>query len=73
MLYNISNNLRLVLRSEGYTKVASEVMRAQNEYVGEIDTVDGAIRSVAMKVAVNRENERVLRDGLSSLDQLKRL
>lgn len=70
-LYNVSNNLRTVLRVDGYAKVASEVMRAQNEYVDAIDTIGGAVRSVSMKVAVNRENERVIVDGLISLRRVE--
>ncbi len=73
MLYNVSNNLRIALRVEGYAKVASEVMKAQDEYVDNVDTLGGAVRSVAMKVAVNRENERVIVDGLISLRRLKGL
>jgi hypothetical protein len=73
MLYNISNGLRIALRVDGYAKVASEVMRAQNEYVDGVDTIGGAVRSLAMKVAVNRENERIVVDGLLSLRRMKGL
>ena len=73
MLYKISENLRTSLRVDGYAKVASEVLRAQNEYVDQIDTIGGAVRSMAMKVAVNRENERIIVDGLISLQRIKGL
>lgn len=71
MLYKISDNLRAALRVDGYTKVATEVMRAQNEYAGDVATIGGAARSLAMKIAVNRENERVIVDGLLSLRRIK--
>lgn len=70
-LYSVSNNLRTILRADGYAKVASEMMRAQNEYVDGIDTIGGAVRSLSMKVAVNRENERVIVDGLISLRRIE--
>jgi hypothetical protein len=70
---NVSKNLRAVLRHDGYAKLASEVMRAQNEYVGDISNISDVAKSVSIKVAANRENERVVADGLYSLRRLQEL
>ena len=70
---NVSKNLRAVLRHDGYAKVASEVMRSQNEYVGDISNISDVAKSVSIKVAANRENERVVADGLYSLRRLQEL
>lgn len=66
----ISKNLRAVLRHDGYAKIATEVMAMQNEYIDNFDTVAGAARSIAVKFASNRENERVIVRGLDAFYKL---
>ena len=63
----VSNNLRAALRRDGYAKLAAEVMRDQHEYVTTIDDLAGAAKSLAVKIAANRANQKVIRDGLTSL------
>jgi hypothetical protein len=67
----VSNNLRSALRYEGYAKVATQVLRDQNEYADGIDTVAGAMKSISVKFAANRENERIIADGLNSLVRVR--
>lgn len=62
----ISNELRATLRYEGYAKLAAQVMRDQGEYVGDISSLDTAIKSVAVKIAVNRLNQDTVIEGLAS-------
>ena len=69
----ISKNLRAVLRHDGYAKLATTVIAAQNEYVDNFDTVAGAARSIAVKFASNRENERLVLEGLDAYYKLKEL
>lgn len=69
----VSPNLRSALRHIGYAKVASQVMRDQGEYVLDIDSVAGAMKSISVKLASNRENERVVTDGLVSLRRAREL
>lgn len=69
----ISNNLRAALRYDGFSKVAAQVMRDQGEYVGNLDSIVGAMKSISVKVATNRENERVVSEGLYSLRRAREL
>ena len=69
----VSSNLRAALRYEGYAKVAMQVLRDQNEYVSDLDSLAGAMKSISVKVAVNRENERAISDGLYSLRRAREL
>lgn len=69
----ITKNLRAVLRHEGYTKLATEVMAAQHEHIANFDTVAGAAESIAVKFASNRENERIMTRGLDAYYKLKGL
>lgn len=66
----VSNELRAILRHEGYAKVAAQVMRDQGEYVGNLHNPDDAIRSVVMKVAANYVNEAVVFEGLEAYRSL---
>ena len=72
-MLEVSNELRAGLRVFGFAKVASQVMQDQQEYVGDIESVAGAVQSVAMKVAANRKNESVISDGLVSLRRAQEL
>lgn len=69
----ISNTLRAALRYDGYAKVATQMMRDQGEYVGNVDSVVGAMKSISVKVAANRENERIVAEGLFSLRRAREL
>jgi hypothetical protein len=69
----ISKNLRATLRFEGYTKVAAQVMRDQGEYVGDISHISGAMKSLAVKVAANLENERIVSAGIQSFRRFQEL
>lgn len=69
----VSENLRAVLRHDGYAKLAQETLRTQGEYAGDIQNVSGAIKSVAVKLAVNLENEKIISDGLYSFRRLQEL
>lgn len=69
----VSNELRAGLRVFGFAKVAAQVMRDQQEYVGDVDGIAGAARSLAMKVAANRKNESVIADGIASLRRAREL
>jgi hypothetical protein len=67
----VSKNLRDTLRYDGYAKLAAQIMRDQNEYVGDITDLMGGIKSVSVKIAVNRMNEQTIWDGLHAYQQLK--
>lgn len=69
----VSNNLRSALRHIGYAKVAAQLMQDQGEYDLNIDSVAGAMKSISVKFASNRENERVITDGLVSLRRAREL
>ena len=69
----VSDNLRAVLRYEGYAKVASKVALAQGEYAEDLGNIADATRSLAVKVAVNAENEKIIGDGLRSFRRLQEL
>jgi hypothetical protein len=69
----VSDNLRAVLRYEGYAKLAHATMRARGEYAGDITGVVGAVKSLAVKIATNLENEKIVDDGLYSLRRLQEL
>ena len=60
--------IQAALRQHGFHKVASEVMRQRGEYVPEKWTdLEGAVHSVALKMANNREQHRAVKVGLLSL------
>lgn len=67
----VSKNLRDTLRYDGYAKLAAQVMRDRHEYVGDITSLDGGIKSVSIKLAVNRMNQQAIWDGLASYRQLE--
>jgi hypothetical protein len=69
----ISQNLRSILRTEGYAKLAAQVMRNENEYVDDIETIEGAATSLAMKVAANRANRQTIYNGLASYRRAQEL
>ena len=69
----VSNGLRSALRHNGYAKVAAQVLRDQGEYGHGIDSVAGAVKSISVKFAANRANERVVSDGLTSLRRVRAL
>jgi hypothetical protein len=68
-----SNGLRATLRHLGYAKLAAQVMRDQNEYVGDITSLAGAMKSISVKIAANRTNESVIRKGLVSFRRFQEL
>ena len=68
-----SETLRSALRHEGYAKVAQEVLRNQGEYVGDFSSVADSVKSLAVKVAANLENENIVADGLHSFRRLQEL
>lgn len=70
-MIRISNNLRSTLRQDGYVKLAAVVMRNQNEAANHLGTLDGALQSIFSKMAANKENERVINEGLTALDALR--
>lgn len=69
----VSNELKIGLRVFGFAKIAAQVMRDQQEYADDVETIAGAARSVAMKIAANRKNEATIAEGLSSLRLTKGL
>lgn len=66
-MFNVSNNLRAGLRVFGLAKVSAQVMQDQQQYVGEAGTLADAAKSIAVKIAANRQNEHVITEGLASL------
>lgn len=69
----ISPALRASLRYEGYAKVSAQVMADAGEYPTDVSSLQGAIQSLSVKVAVNRVNERNITEGLDSLKAFRRL
>lgn len=60
------------LRTQGFHKVASAVLKARGEYVpAKWTDLEDAVQSVTFKMAANRIQERQLQAGLLSLLALK--
>ena len=70
---NVSRELRASLRVFGFAKVAAQTMHDQQEYVGEIESIAGSVRSVAMKLAANLKNEALIAEGIASLHRSREL
>lgn len=67
----LSKNLRDTLRYDGYAKLAAQVMRDQHEYVTDLSDFNEGIKSISIKVAANRLNEKTVWEGLDAYRQLK--
>ena len=70
----VSPNLRAALRYEGYAKVSAVVMRSEGEYLKESsDYLNDAAQSLAVKIAVNRINEKTINTGVASFQRFMEL
>ena len=68
----VSPTLRAALREHGWAKVAHQVVYAKGGFPPRDFTIGAAAEALCMKIAVDRVNQHVVREGVEALKELSR-